>query len=581
MKPVLVVDPMAIFREPIAASIKLAGYPTLCAADGEEALRIARSHRPHLIVLDIAMPNLSGIAFLRHLRSDAALAKTPVIILTDAGDKKHVLAAAQLGVKDYLLKSRFRLDDLLERIKKFECSQPEPAKPPQLTAAPQASKPTVSSTSPRPESDDVPRLLTREQFLRRVQHVFQTKTLSGVVAQVMTLASSPRSDMTQLARLIAQDAMLSARVLQAANSASYASAGTIVTTLPDAIRKIGCSTVRNVAAAVAVFDCIPEASEDGFSPIRCWQHSFAVAQLCERFASKVLPDQAGLSYVVGLCHDLGDIFIRTQLGKEYQQLTQMAQRTGRSKEQLHHLMFDMSPSQMISAVLKSIALPDAIRLPIETLHSPLRARTNDPIARILWLAENYANASLLASADHSKVSPLSQAFCAAALGDKNPPSPDPGSLRSEVLTLTMTLAKPSRAEAAKLLQPMFQQSSARIWVQRDPGVSEFDPISLALGYLAQVTVHDRLPTDQEIGQVDGIVILASSVGTPGKAQTSPAEASSLTAARRHGCCVLALGCDGVKADNAAEHQWRFSVALSDLADFAHSLQQAPPNVMAA
>src|SRR5271170_5773708 len=102
MKSILVVDDMAIFREPIAASLRLAGYEALCAADGEKALQLARTNHPDVILLDVAMPGMDGIGFLRNLRADPGIASTHVILLTVVNDKERVLAAGSLGVKDYI-----------------------------------------------------------------------------------------------------------------------------------------------------------------------------------------------------------------------------------------------------------------------------------------------------------------------------------------------------------------------------------------------------------------------------------------------------------------------------------------------
>ena len=411
MKTVLVVDDMAVFREPIAASLRLAGYKTVCAADGEEALQTTRAQHPDVILLDVSMPKMDGIAFLKHLRADPAVASTRVILLTALSEKKYVLTAASLGVRDYLLKSRFRLAELLERIERSGMPQAPSARSAQPAAI--APTPEVTAAEPQPAktTSAVPQLLTRDQLPQKIEHAIQAKTLSGVVAQVISMAGSPRGNMAELAALIIRDPMLSAHVLRAANSASYASANAVVTTVPDAIRKVGCTTVRNIAAALGVFDCMPEASPDGFNPIRCWQHSFAVAQLCERLAVGDLADRAGLAYVIGLCHDLGEIFIRTQFNKEYQQVNDAAMQTGRPREQLHLEMLGMTPAQMIKAVLQSMALPSAIREPIEAFHSPGAGRATDPLVRMLWVAENYANGAMLASSPSSKIAPLTRSFC--------------------------------------------------------------------------------------------------------------------------------------------------------------------------
>jgi CheY-like chemotaxis protein len=69
MNTVLVVDDMAIFRDPIATCLKLADFATLVARDGSEALEMTRRHRPGVILLDLAMPILDGIGFLEAMRA--------------------------------------------------------------------------------------------------------------------------------------------------------------------------------------------------------------------------------------------------------------------------------------------------------------------------------------------------------------------------------------------------------------------------------------------------------------------------------------------------------------------------------
>jgi len=112
----MVVDDMAVVREPIAASLRGAGYTTVCVADGELALAVMRKTPPDLLLLDLSMPGMDGMAVLRAMRARPETAETPVILLTASSQKGHVVEAASLGVKDYLLKSNFALSDLLARV---------------------------------------------------------------------------------------------------------------------------------------------------------------------------------------------------------------------------------------------------------------------------------------------------------------------------------------------------------------------------------------------------------------------------------------------------------------------------------
>ena len=130
MSHVLVVDDMPAIREPIAASLRGAGYETACAANGAEALVAVGRQKPGLILLDVSMPVMDGVSFLAALRAQPGMAGIPVILLTADSDKARVLEAAKLGVKHYLLKSQFSLPELLKRVKEQVAAALPPAAAP-------------------------------------------------------------------------------------------------------------------------------------------------------------------------------------------------------------------------------------------------------------------------------------------------------------------------------------------------------------------------------------------------------------------------------------------------------------------
>ena len=116
MKTILVVDDMAIFREPIAEALEAHGYKAICAASGRDALSALRGGAIDLILLDISMPEMSGLEVLQAVRADLSLRELPVVLLTAAAEREYVLKARDLGVRHYLLKSEFSLDNMLSRV---------------------------------------------------------------------------------------------------------------------------------------------------------------------------------------------------------------------------------------------------------------------------------------------------------------------------------------------------------------------------------------------------------------------------------------------------------------------------------
>jgi CheY-like chemotaxis protein len=82
------------------------GHQVDVATDGQAALEAVRRERPDLILLDIRMPRLSGIAVLEEVRADEQLREIPVVMLTNYSDPAQVQRCRDLGIEAYLVKSR-------------------------------------------------------------------------------------------------------------------------------------------------------------------------------------------------------------------------------------------------------------------------------------------------------------------------------------------------------------------------------------------------------------------------------------------------------------------------------------------
>lgn len=99
---VLVVDDYEDARDIFSTFLQFAGYQVLTAADGQEALDVARRQRPDLILLDLKMPRMDGETFRREQLADAALSTIPVIVLSASSDGAEI--AQRIAAIDYLQK---------------------------------------------------------------------------------------------------------------------------------------------------------------------------------------------------------------------------------------------------------------------------------------------------------------------------------------------------------------------------------------------------------------------------------------------------------------------------------------------
>jgi len=111
---VLVVDDEPTIVDVVGRYLEQAGYETLEAADGPEALRVAERSRPDLIVLDVMLPGIGGIEVMRRLHERPG-APVPVILLTARGEESDRLAGLRRGADDYVVKP-FSPKELVARV---------------------------------------------------------------------------------------------------------------------------------------------------------------------------------------------------------------------------------------------------------------------------------------------------------------------------------------------------------------------------------------------------------------------------------------------------------------------------------
>jgi two-component system response regulator RegX3 len=110
---VLVVDDEASYREALASGLALEGFGVELAADGEEALRLFRRVHPELVLLDLMLPDGSGVELCKLMR---VIAPVPIIIVTARNSEVDVVVGLEVGAADYVTKP-FRLRELVARMR--------------------------------------------------------------------------------------------------------------------------------------------------------------------------------------------------------------------------------------------------------------------------------------------------------------------------------------------------------------------------------------------------------------------------------------------------------------------------------
>lgn len=112
----LLIEDDVFFRKFYVEKLKEKGFEIDEAGDGEEGLEKIRTTKPDLIVLDIILPKKDGFEVLKALQADTTLSKIPVLVFSTLGQGSDVEKAKKMGASDYVNKSMFDFNQLLEKI---------------------------------------------------------------------------------------------------------------------------------------------------------------------------------------------------------------------------------------------------------------------------------------------------------------------------------------------------------------------------------------------------------------------------------------------------------------------------------
>jgi DNA-binding response OmpR family regulator len=93
-----------------------ANFEVFVVHNGDDAVKIAFAEHPDLVLLDIIMPKKDGMTALKEIKVDKWGKEVPVILLTNLSDKEKVEDAIEYGVYDYLVKSDWKLSDVVKKV---------------------------------------------------------------------------------------------------------------------------------------------------------------------------------------------------------------------------------------------------------------------------------------------------------------------------------------------------------------------------------------------------------------------------------------------------------------------------------
>lgn len=118
MKRILFIEDESALQKTFGDVLKQEGYEMISALDGDLGLRLAKTKKPDLILLDLILPKMNGFDVLKELKIDRETKDIPVIVLTNLESMADIDKVIELGATTYLVKAQYSLEELVEKIKK-------------------------------------------------------------------------------------------------------------------------------------------------------------------------------------------------------------------------------------------------------------------------------------------------------------------------------------------------------------------------------------------------------------------------------------------------------------------------------
>jgi len=228
---------------------------------------------------------------------------------------------------------------------------------------------------------------SRARIRQVTERIINLPTLPTIISKMIELVDNPKTSTASLARLIATDQALTARILKLANSAYYGFSREI-STVNMAIVVLGFNTVKDTGLSLSVFDIFKDAKEsDRFNINEFWEHSVGCGIAARTICQRCLPSRAGEAFVAGLLHDLGKVILRQYFPHEF---AAIMERTGSgtvSLDAAEEELLGVGHGQIGGWLVEKWRLPPRIVESLIYHHTPMEARQEAPFSAVIGLAD--------------------------------------------------------------------------------------------------------------------------------------------------------------------------------------------------
>ena len=247
------------------------------------------------------------------------------------------------------------------------------------------------------------------QFQKLVRQVHSLPTLPTILLKITELINNPKTSAIQLGRVIAEDPVLTAKLLKIVNSPFYGFPRKI-STVTEAIAIIGFNALKNLVLTASVVDLFAgRKGGNGFEPRMLWDHSIAVASAAGLIGKAIGYEEREELFVGGLIHDLGKIIEHQFLRQEFEAAIQRAKADGAFLVDAERAVLGFTHAEAGRFLAEQWKLPARLVEVLAHHHHPAEAKVAPREVAVIHVADILARALGLGSGGDGLVPALDQA----------------------------------------------------------------------------------------------------------------------------------------------------------------------------
>jgi len=118
-KRVLIIEDEVALLYALQSKLSIEGFEAEAVSTGKEGLKLLQEKKYDLLILDIILPDTDGFEILKQVKENPKTKAIPCVIISNLAEKDNIDRGISLGAKDYLPKSRYHLNEIIDKIKSF------------------------------------------------------------------------------------------------------------------------------------------------------------------------------------------------------------------------------------------------------------------------------------------------------------------------------------------------------------------------------------------------------------------------------------------------------------------------------